>query len=62
MSALLEFVETIEKAGGVYINDTDGFELWCPVGDPTWTDLGDAYKLACQELGRTPKIISEDDL
>jgi hypothetical protein len=57
-AALLDFVEIIERAGGVYVDNSG---IWHPIGDPIWTDLGDTYRLACQELGREPKIVDEDD-
>jgi hypothetical protein len=51
--ALLEFVETIDTLGGVFLA-SDGEHR--PVGDPDWSDLGRAYMQACEALGQDPKI------
>jgi hypothetical protein len=55
-AALLDFIETIEAAGGVAKNP-DGF--YAPVGDREWTDLGDAYMKACAILKREPYLEEE---
>ena len=51
VAALESFVDAIEATGGVII-DHQG--LACPVPDPDWIDLGEAYLHACRALGREP--------
>jgi hypothetical protein len=51
VAALQNFVGAIEATGGVII-DRKG--LACPVADPGWIDLGEAYLQACRALGREP--------
>ena len=46
--ALNCLIRTINATGGVYI-DRDGNV--CPVGDPEWIDLGEAYSLGCYAMG-----------
>jgi hypothetical protein len=53
--ALLNFVTTIEAAGGIQKRGDGVLE---PMGDTEWTDLGDAYECACQALGRALMIVS----
>jgi hypothetical protein len=55
--ALECFVEAIEATGGIAI---DGQGYACPVADPDWIDLGDAYLKACRALGRKP-VQTEDE-
>ena len=57
LNAAQDFVETIEAAGGVCRNP-NGYTA--PVGDPTWTDLGDSYLRMCRALGRTPAYAESD--
>ena len=47
--ALAWLLNTIESTGGVLRNKA-GHLL--PVADTEWIDLGEAYKLACEALGR----------
>lgn len=56
--ALREFVEAIDVAGGVR-RDKKGYPR--PLGDEDWIDLGEAYLLACEALGREPKESSGND-
>lgn len=53
--ALEALVSTINNTGGVtrYPSGT-----LSPKGEPDWTDLGDAYWLACKALGR--EMVVED--
>jgi hypothetical protein len=53
VTALEEFVDTINATGGVF---TDLKGLVCPRGDEEWCDLGTAYLNACTVLKRRPKI------
>jgi hypothetical protein len=46
--ALRAFMSCIDVTGGLQDDD-------CPVIDPEWLDLGDAYLLACKTLGVEPK-------
>ena len=56
-AALASLVNTVESTGGVMQN-RKGHLL--PKADPEWIDLGDAYKEACEALGR--KMMVEPDL
>jgi hypothetical protein len=51
--ALTAFCETIDATGGV-AKVKNGFVV--PVGDPSWFDLGDAYKKACKALSRDMEL------
>ncbi len=53
-NALENFCGTIEATGGVF-QDPETLH-WYPCGDPTWFDLGDAYLVACEALGRKPMV------
>jgi len=53
--ALEDFCEVIEACGGVVKNGT----LYEPIGDSNWSDLGDAYIVACKALGRKPVVEEE---
>lgn len=55
--ALTALVNTIEATGGL-IDDPQGGGF-VPAGDEDWLDLADAYVLACDALGRKPKIQQE---
>jgi hypothetical protein len=57
VAALGCFVEAVEATGGVLI-DHQG--LACPVADPDWIDLGEAYLHACRALGREPVQADRD--
>jgi hypothetical protein len=57
-AALESFIGAIEATGGVVI---DHKGLACPVADPDWIDLGDAYLQACRALGREPGQTDEED-
>ena len=52
-AALAAFLDTIDATGGVF-EDDGGF--YAPVGDPEWTDLGEAYQKGCAALQREPLI------
>lgn len=52
-AALEAFVDTIEATGGLIPGE---FGMLSPAGDPTWSDLGSAYLLACAALGRKPMV------
>jgi hypothetical protein len=54
---LLDLVEVIEAAGGVVHVGNGVYE---PVGDRSWSDLGDTYVRACAVLGREPVVEVED--
>jgi hypothetical protein len=58
VAALESFVEAMEAIGGVII-DRKG--LTCPVAEPEWTDLGEAYLHACRALGREPVQLDGDE-
>ena len=51
VTALESFIGAIEATGGVFV-DPKGYP--CPVADPDWIDLGEAYLKACRALGREP--------
>jgi hypothetical protein len=51
VAALESFVGAMDATGGVII---DRHGLACPVADPDWIDLGEAYLQACRALGREP--------
>lgn len=55
---LTEFVNDVEKSGGVSESDTG---IYRPAADPEWTDLGATYIHACQALGRKPKVNAEEE-
>jgi hypothetical protein len=57
-AALDGFIEAIESTGGCFRNEGG---VLTPVGDPDWTDLGDAYVRACAAIGRTPLIAPPED-
>ncbi len=64
VAALQAFVSTIEATGGCIRlagEGRAGDDLPVPVGDESWSDLGHAYVLACQALGREPMVRDEDD-
>jgi hypothetical protein len=50
---LRQLVDTVEATGGVG-RDAKGY--FYPLADPDGTDLGEVYVLACQALGREPRI------
>ena len=56
LCALENFCTTVEAAGGVL---ADKGVFYQPVGDPEWTDLGQAYIQACEALKREAKIDSQ---
>ncbi len=72
-TALQALVSTIEATGGCIrlageVRASEGPEalasgdgLPVPAGDESWIDLGHAYVLACQALGREPMVRDEDD-
>jgi hypothetical protein len=49
MTALEDFINTIEATGGIRAFE-DG--TYGPEADEDWIDLGDSYIKACAELGR----------
>ena len=49
MTALEDFINTIESTGGVHATEDGGY---APEGDRNWGDLGAAYVKACAELSR----------
>ena len=51
--ALRFFMDCVEGTGGV-IEKENGFRA--PVADPTWTDLGYCYMLACKALDAEPRV------
>jgi hypothetical protein len=55
--ALESFIGTIEATGGIY-RDRKGWA--CPVGDPEWIDLGEAYLQACRALKREVLVADEE--
>jgi hypothetical protein len=56
--ALEEFVDCVQSRGGVNKLVKDGVTTIYLCGEPSWTDLGLCYILACGALGRKP-IITE---
>ncbi len=52
-AALSAFVDTVEATGGV---ETHRNGLRSPAADVEWLDLGEAYVIACEALGRVPLI------
>jgi hypothetical protein len=57
-SILEEFVEDINMTGGVVKVTSSTYGLY---EDPSWTDLGATYLMACRALGCTPVISDNDD-
>lgn len=55
--ALSELCDTIEATGGVVERDGG----YVPAEDEDWVDLGSAYVLACQALGRPAMVVLGDD-
>lgn len=53
IGAAARLVSTVNATGGV-VQYPDG--TIAPVGEPEWTDLGDAYMAACTELGIEPQL------
>ena len=51
--AVRYFVDCINATGGVTVNN-NGYHA--PVADPTWTDLGYCYMLACKALDAEPRV------
>jgi len=49
--AVQQLINTINATGGV-LPLPNG--LYAPMGDPEWTDLGEAYIAACSERGLVP--------
>lgn len=49
IDALTLLVATVNQTGGMLHGED------APAGDPDWVDLGTAYLLACEALGREPK-------
>ncbi len=58
--ALEEFISTIEATGGVMTEPSKGYIV--PVVDKEWVDLGKAYMMACEALGREPMTREDDEV
>jgi DNA-directed RNA polymerase subunit RPC12/RpoP len=56
--ALTAFGDCIEATGGVRIDRLGNAH---PRADQEWTDLGNAYLLACRALGREPVTRRDED-
>jgi hypothetical protein len=56
--ALWKLIDAIEATGGVR-RDEKGF--MAPVADGDWIDLGEAYLMACEAVGKEPKVAMDGD-
>lgn len=59
IKALKLFVETINATGGLIVNDAGET---APAADEDWTDLADAYLVACDALGVEPWNVEREAL
>lgn len=59
LTALQDFVDCVEAAGGL-VPDPEGSGLSGLKGADDWIDLADAYEKACAVLGKEPKQYKEN--